>query len=89
MPLVLVHALINNSLQHYFRTLPLPAIKQYFRCMFRALHDIHTRGIIHRDVKPANFLFDPQTGVGTLCDFGLASVSLHTFPLFMYPHNRK
>ena len=42
--------------------------------MFRALNDIHRRGIIHRDVKHANFLFDPRTGVGTLCDFGLASV---------------
>jgi serine/threonine protein kinase len=53
-------------------------IKAYFRCMFRALRDIHARGIIHRDVKPANFLFDPRRGTGTLCDFGLASVmSLH------------
>jgi cell division control protein 7 len=49
-------------------------IKAYFRCMFRALRDIHARGIIHRDVKPANFLFDPRRGIGTLCDFGLASV---------------
>ena len=58
----------------------MPGIKAYFRCMFRALRDIHARGIIHRDVKPANFLFDPRTGVGTLCDFGLASVSFPSTP---------
>jgi len=52
----------------------MPAIKSYLRCLLRALRDIHARDIIHRDVKPANFLFDPRTGVGTLCDFGLACV---------------
>jgi cell division control protein 7 len=45
--------------------------------MFRALRDIHARGIIHRDIKPANFLFDPQRRVGMLVDLGLACVSIH------------
>lgn len=42
------------------------------RCLFRGLNDCHRRGIVHRDVKPANFLFDYETGNGVLVDFGLA-----------------
>ena len=58
----------------------MPGIKAYLRCMFRALRDVHARGMIHRDIKPANFLFDPRTGIGTLCDFGLACVSFLPVP---------
>ncbi|KAG5648699.1 hypothetical protein DXG03_000046 [Asterophora parasitica] len=88
----------NEDFRDYFRALPIHGIKAYFRCMFRALRDVHHRQIIHRDVKPANFLFDPQTGIGTLCDFGLASrmepsgitkgVCFHSPPSAEHPHGQ-
>ncbi len=47
-------------------------MQSYFKCLFAVLADCHAKGIIHRDVKPANFLFNINTNIGTLCDFGLA-----------------
>jgi serine/threonine protein kinase len=46
----------------------------YFREMLLGLAHCHGKGIIHRDVKPANFLvgFD---GHVKLCDFGLAQLA--------------
>ncbi|EUC57814.1 cell cycle kinase, putative [Rhizoctonia solani AG-3 Rhs1AP] len=86
----------------YFQSLPMRTMQTYFRHLFRALRDIHAREIVHRDVKPANFLFDPKagpdgTGWGVLCDFGLAqrveyperTQCLHTSPTKDKPHGSR
>jgi PAS domain S-box-containing protein len=38
-----------------------------------ALSGLHKRGLIHKDVKPANVLFDAATGKARLMGFGIAS----------------
>ncbi|KZV87367.1 kinase-like protein [Exidia glandulosa HHB12029] len=86
----------NVDFRTYYQKLPIVGIQSYFRCLFRALRDIHARGIVHRDVKPANFLFDPRSGNGVLVDFGLAMhVSSqsstgcnHSSPTAEFPHGR-
>lgn len=47
-------------------------IAVYARRLLEALAHTHSRGIIHRDVKPRNFLFQARTGRAFLIDYGLA-----------------
>ncbi|WCJ25784.1 Protein kinase superfamily protein [Euphorbia peplus] len=47
-------------------------LRWYGYCLFRALASLHKQGIVHRDVKPGNFLFSRKGNKGYLIDFNLA-----------------
>jgi casein kinase II subunit alpha len=47
-------------------------IKYYVLQLLRALDFVHSRGIIHRDVKPGNVMFDHKQRRLCLIDWGLA-----------------
>ncbi|OXM81671.1 cell division control protein 7 [Cryptococcus neoformans Bt63] len=61
-----------DDFRHFFKHMDPHHMRSYMRDLFRSLKDIHQRGIIHRDVKPANFLYDYESETGVLVDFGLA-----------------
>ncbi|KAK6534255.1 hypothetical protein TWF281_005585 [Arthrobotrys megalospora] len=61
----------------YFRKLSIPEIQLYMRSLFTALKFVHAKEILHRDIKPTNFLYDCAKGRGVLVDFGLAEREEH------------
>ncbi|XP_077402506.1 uncharacterized protein LOC144036080 [Vanacampus margaritifer] len=73
--------------------LPESQVREIACQLVSALYYLHSRRILHRDMKPQNILFD-KNGVVKLCDFGFArAMSISTMvvtsikgtPLYMSP----
>ncbi|KAI2627603.1 kinase-like protein [Hypoxylon sp. NC1633] len=62
----------HQDFRKYYPDMTVYDMRVYFRSLFTALAAVHEKGIIHRDIKPTNFLYDPDKRRGVLVDFGLA-----------------
>jgi len=53
--------------------LPWPLAARYVADVADGLLAVHAKGVIHRDVKPANLLWQPEGDEALLADFGIAA----------------
>nr|POE74388.1 cell cycle serine/threonine-protein kinase hsk1 [Quercus suber] len=62
----------HQDFREYYRDMNISDVRVYLRCLFTALDSVHEAEIVHRDIKPTNFLYSPSQQRGVLVDFGLA-----------------
>eukprot|EP00903_Cladosiphon_okamuranus_P012151 g11399.t1 len=62
----------HDDFRQVIKTLTLSGVAAYTRSLLTALAHIHAHGVIHRDIKPRNFMYNAKTREGVLIDFGLA-----------------
>ncbi|XP_052863163.1 cell division cycle 7-related protein kinase [Anopheles cruzii] len=62
----------HEPFQQYFAELTPAEVQRYMQNLLIPLRRVHQYGVIHRDVKPSNFLHARRHGGYMLVDFGLA-----------------
>jgi len=62
----------EKNFKNVSTNLTLPKIKKYMHQILSALDYCHSKGVIHRDVKPANMILDTATDTLKLIDWGLS-----------------
>ncbi|XP_043668316.1 cell division cycle 7-related protein kinase-like isoform X2 [Vespula pensylvanica] len=62
----------HDKFSEYIQDMTVQETRDYMKALLVALRRVHKFNIIHRDVKPSNFLYDRYNKRYLLVDFGLA-----------------
>ena len=60
-----------RAFKSFYNILSLKVIKFIIACIIQGLEDIHSYGILHKDIKPANLIFDKNWYL-KISDFGVS-----------------
>ncbi|MEX2476717.1 protein kinase [Marinobacter sp.] len=80
------------------RLLPLATVLNLLARVADALEYAHARKVVHRDIKPGNLIYNPDSGEVKITDFGIAKIaddsrtragSVMGSPLYMSPEQLK
>ena len=55
--------------------LPLPQVLEIAARVAEALDYAHRQSVVHRDIKPGNIMYDPDSGTVKVADFGIARLT--------------
>ena len=78
---------LEQWMQHPdFCPMPLSAFLRLAIDITEILGRIHTANVIHKDINPGNIVFNPDTGIVKIIDFGIATQFKRTNPTFKSPH---
>jgi eukaryotic-like serine/threonine-protein kinase len=67
------HDLLRHTLPGAL--LPVPMVLRTLARVAQALAHAHSQGVVHRDVKPANVMIEPESGSVKVTDFGIARIT--------------
>ena len=71
-PALVFEYVSSTNMKQIMNSLSLEDIKVYMHQVFLALDYCHSRGIMHRDIKPMNIIVDTQTKQLKVIDWGLS-----------------